>query len=37
MAGEGLSVATIRKTNRHLMPGTFDSLLNASQQFGRSS
>jgi hypothetical protein len=37
MAGEGLSVATIRKTYRHLMPGTFDSLLNASQQFGRSS
>ena len=36
MAGEGLSVATIRKTYRHLMPGTFDSLLDASQQFGRS-
>jgi hypothetical protein len=36
MAGEGLSVATIRKTYRHLMPRTFDSLLDASQQFGRS-
>jgi integrase len=31
----GVSVATIRKTYRHLMPGTFDTLLDASQQFGR--
>ena len=31
----GVSVATIRKTYRHLMPGTFDSLLDASHQFGR--
>ena len=31
----GVSVATIRKTYRHLMPGTFDTLLDASQRFGR--
>jgi integrase len=31
----GVSVATIRKTYRHLMPGTFDTLLDASRQFGR--
>jgi integrase len=31
----GVSVATIRKTYRHLMPGAFDTLLNASRQFGR--
>jgi len=31
----GVSVATIRKTYRHLMPGAFDPLLNASRQFGR--
>lgn len=31
----GVSVATIRKTYRHIMPGTFDSLLEASQTFGR--
>jgi integrase len=31
----GVSVATIRKTYRHVMPGTFDPLLAASQGFGR--
>jgi hypothetical protein len=31
----GVSVATIRKTYRHIMPGTFDALLAASQTFGR--
>jgi site-specific recombinase XerD len=31
----GVSVATIRKTYRHLMPGTFDTLLDAAHQFGR--
>jgi integrase len=31
----GVSVATIRKTYRHVMPGTFDPLLEASQGFGR--
>ncbi len=31
----GVSVATIRKTYRHLMPGAFDTLLDASQMFGR--
>jgi integrase len=31
----GVSVATIRKTYRHLMPGTFDELLGASTKFGR--
>jgi hypothetical protein len=31
----GVSVATIRKTYWHLMPGAFDTLLHASQQFGR--
>jgi integrase len=31
----GVWVATIRKTYRDLMPGTFDTLLDASQQFGR--
>lgn len=31
----GVSVATIRKTYRHIMPGTFDSLLGAAHTFGR--
>jgi integrase len=31
----GVSVATIRKTYRHVMPGTFDELLGASTKFGR--
>jgi integrase len=31
----GVSVATIRRTYRHLMPGTFDGLLGASHTFGR--
>jgi integrase len=31
----GVSVATIRKTYRHVMPGTFDPLLEASNAFGR--
>jgi integrase len=31
----GVSVATIRKTYRHVMPGTFDPLLSAAQTFGR--
>jgi integrase len=31
----GVSVATIRKTYRHIMPGTFDPLLAASNGFGR--
>ena len=31
----GVSVATIRKTYRHIMPGTFDPLLSASHGFGR--
>jgi integrase len=31
----GVSVATIRKTYRHVMPGTFDPLLAASNAFGR--
>ncbi|MCA1498089.1 tyrosine-type recombinase/integrase [Bradyrhizobium sp. NBAIM14] len=31
----GVSVATIRKTYRHVMPGTFDDLLNAAHQIGR--
>jgi len=31
----GVSVATIRKTYRHRMPGAFDTLLDASNQFGR--
>jgi integrase len=31
----GVSVATIRKTYRHLMPGTFDSVMDASLKFGR--
>jgi integrase len=31
----GVSVATIRKTYRHVMPGTFDSLLDAAHHFGR--
>ncbi|WP_368509120.1 hypothetical protein [Bradyrhizobium lupini] len=31
----GVSVATIRKTYRHVMPGTFDDLLDAAHQIGR--
>jgi integrase len=31
----GVSVATIRKTYRHVMPGTFDNLLGAAHTFGR--
>ena len=31
----GVSVATIRKTYRHVMPGTFDGLLGAANNFGR--
>jgi integrase len=31
----GVSVATIRKVYRHQMPGTFDTLLDASTTFGR--
>jgi integrase len=31
----GVSVATIRKTYRHVMPGTFDNLLGAANTFGR--
>lgn len=31
----GVSVATIRKTYRHIMPGTFDGLLGAANTFGR--
>lgn len=31
----GVSVATIRKTYRHVMPGTFDTLLGAANTFGR--
>jgi integrase len=31
----GVSVATIRKTYRHVMPGTFDNLLGAAQTCGR--
>jgi integrase len=31
----GVSVATIRKTYRHVMPGTFNNLLGASNTFGR--
>ena len=31
----GVSVATIRKTYRHVMPGTFNNLLGAAQTFGR--
>jgi integrase len=31
----GVSVAIIRKTYRHVMPGTFDDLLNAAHQIGR--
>ena len=31
----GVSVATIRKTYRHIMPGTFDKLLGAANTFGR--
>jgi integrase len=31
----GVSVATIRKTYRHVMPGTFDGLLGAAHTFGR--
>ena len=31
----GVSVATIRKTYRHVMPGTFDNLLDAAHTFGR--
>jgi integrase len=31
----GVSVATIRKTYRHVMPGTFDPILDAAHHFGR--
>jgi integrase len=31
----GVSVATIRKTYRHLMPGTFDTVMVAAHNFGR--
>jgi integrase len=31
----GVSVATIRKTYRHVMPGTFDPVMAASRHFGR--
>ena len=31
----GVAVATIRKTYRHVMPGTFDPLLDAAHHFGR--
>jgi integrase len=31
----GVSVPTIRKTYRHVMPGTFDSVMAASHSFGR--
>jgi integrase len=31
----GVSVATIRKVYRHVMPGTFNPLLEASHHFGR--
>ncbi len=31
----GVSVATIRKTYRHVMPGTFDAVMAASLNFGR--
>jgi hypothetical protein len=31
----GVPVATIRKTYRHIMPGTFDPLLSAARTFGR--
>jgi integrase len=31
----GVSVATIRKTYRHVMPGTFNPILDAAHQFGR--
>jgi hypothetical protein len=31
----GVSVATIRKTYRHVMPGTFDSVMAAPHNFGR--
>jgi hypothetical protein len=30
----GVSVATIRKTYRHVMPGTFDPVMAASLNFG---
>ena len=31
----GVSPATIRKTYRHVMPGTFNPLLDAAHHFGR--
>jgi hypothetical protein len=31
----GASVATTRKTCRHVMPGTFDPILDAAHHFGR--
>jgi integrase len=31
----GVSVATIRKTYRHVMPGTFNPILDAAHHFGR--